>query len=59
MVKEDYEQFKGKILDNIRTTLAEVPENTYMEHCAAKNLECYLRSLEILERMNKEGLWQR
>lgn len=54
MVKEDYEAFKTAILNNIRTTLAEVPENTYMEHYAAKNLECYLRSLEILERISRE-----
>lgn len=59
MTKEDYEQFKEKILDNIRTVLAEVPENSVMEHYTAKNLECYLRSLEILERMNRESLWQK
>lgn len=59
MIKEDYEEFKTAILNNIRTTLAEVPENTYMEHYSARNLECYLRSLEILERMNREGLWQK
>ena len=53
MTKKDYGQFKKKILDNIRTTLAEVPENAVMEHYSARNLECYLRSLEILERMNK------
>ena len=54
MTKADYEQFKERILDNIRATLAEVPENSVMEHYSAKNLECYLRSLEILERIPKE-----
>lgn len=59
MVSEDYEKFKEKILDNIRTTLAEVPENSVMEHYSARNLESYLRSLEILERMNRDYLWQK
>lgn len=53
MDKLDYQKFREKIIENIGLTLANVDDNPVMEHYNARNLECYLRSLELLERVKK------
>lgn len=56
MDKETYELFRDKLINNIYMSLSAVPDNQVMEHYAARNIESYMRSLEILERMEKQ--WQ-
>ena len=55
MNKEQYENFKDEIIQNIQQILAEIPDAPLFENYKAKNLESYLRSLEILERIQKNG----
>lgn len=55
MDNDKYEIFKSEIIENIQSILAEVPDSPLFENYKAKNLECYLRSLEILERIHKNG----
>ena len=55
MDKDQYEAFKNEIIQNIQMILAEVPDSPLFENYKAKNLECYLRSLEILERIHRNG----
>lgn len=51
----DYETFREQIIENIRTVLSLTEDNPLMERYNVQNLESYLRSLEILERINKGG----
>lgn len=54
MNEEEFTAFKDKIIDNIFRTLQRDEDNPVMEHYNARNLECYLRSLEILERIGRK-----
>ena len=56
MEKLDYQKFREKIIENIGLTLTNLEDNPVMEHYNARNLESYLRSLEILKRMWKENV---
>lgn len=56
MDKETYKLFYERIVDNIYQNLQEKQDNPLMEHYCAKNVESYMRSLEILERMKNK--WQ-
>lgn len=53
MKQSDYESFRERITDNIRTVLSLSEDNPLMERYNVQNLESYLRSLEILERIAK------
>lgn len=55
MNENDYLQFRERIIENIRLALGNVEDNPLMENYNARNLECYLRSLEILERMRRKN----
>lgn len=55
MNPSDYETFREQIIENIRTVLSLTEDNPLMERYNVQNLESYLRSLEILERINKGG----
>ncbi len=55
MTDEQYEEFKNEIIQNIQQILAEIPDAPLFENYKAKNLESYLRSLEILERIHRNG----
>ena len=54
MKQSDYESFRERITDNIRTVLSLTEDNPLMERYNVQNLESYLRSLEMLERIPKE-----
>lgn len=53
MNPSDYETFREQIIENIRTVLSLTEDNPLMERYNVQNLESYLRSLEILEKIRR------
>ena len=51
MTKSEHAKIKERIMENLQLTLANIESNPLMENYTARNVESYLRSLEILERM--------
>lgn len=51
MTKSEYVKIKERVMENLQLTLANIESNPLMENYTARNVESYLRSLEILERM--------
>ena len=54
ITKEQYEAWKGRLVENLEAALAEIPENPLMESYAARNAYNYLQCLALLEKMQKE-----
>lgn len=54
ITKEQYEAWKGRLVENLEAALAEIPENPLMESYAARNAYNYLQCLVLLEKMQKE-----
>lgn len=53
MKQSDYEAFRERIIENIRIVLSLAEDNPLMERYNVQNMESYLRSLEILERIRR------
>lgn len=53
MNPSDYETFREQIIENIRTVLSLTEDNPLMERYNVQNLESYLRSLELLEKLRR------
>lgn len=53
MQKPDIDEFRERITGNIRVALEQIPDNPIYESHFAKAIESYLRSLEILERLER------